>query len=299
MLRFVLIIFVALCGLTRMAWADNIALIISDDSAPYQEFANSLKSRLLGSKWQVSYTDKKLHSLEHYPVDLIVTAGSEALRLVLDRGGRTPVLATLLPETTYNALLKSANRPPPVSAIVLDQPAERQARLLRLLFPKQQRVGILVSDQSINQANTFRPRFAGQGFQIITEHASNEQQVVPALESLLPKTDLLLAVPDSLLYSRTSIKPVLITAYRFKRPVIAFSAALTRAGALAALYSTPAQIGRQAADVINARGARLAPPLRPTEFSVSINKSVADSFGLNLPDEAELLQKLSSGTGES
>lgn len=298
MLRFVLIVILALSGLSRIAWAEEVALILGDDSPPYQEFASSLQESLHGSKWRIRYTDKTLRPLDRYPVDLIVTAGSEALRHVLDGVGRTPVLATLLPANTYLSVLQARTQPPPISAIYLDQPALRQARLLRLMFPNSQRIGILVSDQSQNQANAFRPIFASQRLQISTEHASNEQQLIPALESLLPKVDLLLALPDPLLYSRNSIKPLLMTAYRFKRPVIAFSAALTKAGALAALYSTPAQIGRQAGQTIASRGNRLPPPSGPYEFSLSINKSVADTFGLNLPDEAELLQKLLSSGGE-
>lgn len=298
MLRLALIIFLALSGLSRIAWAEEIALILGDDSPPYQEFASSLQRSLHGSKWRIRYTDKALRPIERNPVDLIVTAGSEALRQTLENPGRTPVLATLLPANTYHTLLQASTRPPPISAIYLDQPALRQARLLRLLFPDSQRVGILVSDQSASQANAFRPIFASQRLQIVTEHANNDQQLVPALESLLPRTDLLLALPDPLLYSRNSVKPLLITAYRFKRPVIAFSAALTKAGALAALYSTPAQIGRQAGEAIAARGSRLPPPSGPYEFSLSINKSVADTFGLNLPDEAELFQKLLSSGSE-
>lgn len=298
MLRLALIIFLVLSGLSRIAWAEEIALVLGDDSPPYQEFASSLQRSLHGSKWRIRYTDKTLRPIERNPVDLIVTAGSEALRQTLENTGRTPVLATLLSANTYHTLLQASTRPPPISAIYLDQPALRQARLLRLLFPDSQRVGILVSDQSASLANAFRPSFASQRLQIVTEHANNDQQLVPALESLLPRTDLLLALPDPLLYSRNSVKPLLITAYRFKRPVIAFSAALTKAGALAALYSTPAQIGRQAGEAIAARGSRLPPPSGPYEFSLSINKSVAETFGLNLPDEAELFQKLLSSGNE-
>lgn len=300
MLHYRLIIALVFSALPWIAWAEEIALIVSDDNAPYQEFAAALQQSLQGSKWRIRYTDKSVRPLDKNPVDLIVTAGSEALRHTLDSALRPPVLATLLPANTYQTLLRSSNRPPssPISAIYLDQPAQRQARLLRLLLPDSQHIGILVNNQSENQANAFRPGFTNQRLQIITEHARNDHQLVPALESLLPKVDLLLALPDPFLYSRNSVKPLLITAYRFKRPVIAFSAALVKAGALAALYSTPAQIGRQTGATINARGTRLPAPTGPQEFSLSINSSVADAFGLNLPDETEVLQKLLSNESE-
>lgn len=280
------------------AWAGEIALILADDSAPYREFAGSLQKNLQAG-WKIAYTDNNLRPAERQPVDLIVTAGSGALRTALAANPKTPILATLLPEYSYQAALLEARAPPPVSAIYLDQPARRQAQLLRLLFPEVRRVGLLVSDQSAPQIASFRSALILQRMQLHSDQASNEQQILPTLENLLARSEVLLAVPDALIYSRSSIRPLLITAYRFQRPVIGFSAALAKAGALAALYSTPAQIGRQAGALISTHGNRLPPPRPPAEYSLTINQSVADAFGLRLPDEADLLQKLlTSGTDE-
>ena len=298
MLRLALI-FITFSLLALKSWAGEIALVLADDSTPYREFASSLQKSLKGSNWRIRYSDSELRPLDSHPVDLVITAGTEALRKTLGKTQRTPLLATLLPENAYQAIVLDARSPPLVSAIYLDQPARRQARLLRLLFPESQRIGMLVGDQSRQQTNTFRQALITQRLQLITEHVTSEQQILPALESLLPRTDALLALPDPLLYSRNSIKPLLITAYRFRRPVVAFSAAFAKAGALAALYSTPAQIGHQAGELIRSQGNRLPPPGGPLEYSLTINQSVADAFGLRLPEEAELFQKLlSSGTDQ-
>lgn len=279
-------------------WAGEIALIVADDSAPYREFAGSLQKNLQAG-WKIAYTDNSLRPTDRHPVDLIVTAGSGALRTALAANPKTPILATLLPEYSYKAALVEARAPPLVSAIYLDQPARRQARLLRLLFPELRSVGLLVSDQSPQQIAPFRSAMVLQRMQLLTEQASSEQQILPALENLLSRSEVLLAVPDALIYSRSSIRPLLITAYRFQRPVIGFSAALAKAGALASLYSTPAQIGQQAGALISTHGNRLPSPRPPAEYSLTINRSVADAFGLRLPDETDLLQKLlTSGTEE-
>jgi ABC-type uncharacterized transport system substrate-binding protein len=296
MLRLALI-FVALCLLALKSWAGEIALILADDSPPYREFASSLQKNLKAG-WRINYTDNDLRPLDRFPVDLVITAGTEALRKTLGKAQKTPVLATLLPENAYQGIILDARSPPPVSAIYLDQPARRQARLLRLLFPDSQRIGMLVSEQSRAQANAFRQPLTSQRLQLITEAVNDEAHILPALETLLPRTDALLALPDPLIYSRNTIKPLLITAYRFRRPVVAFSAALVKAGALAGLYSTPAQIGRQAGEQVSTHGNRLPPPGGPVEFSLSINQSVADAFGLRLPEEADLFQKLLSGGTE-
>jgi len=297
MLR-ILLTFALFLLLTPKAWAGEIALILADDSTPYREFTASLQKNLQAD-WKLAYTDNNLRPTDRHPVDLIVTVGSGALRRALAAGSNTPILATLLPEYSYQSMLREARSPPLVSAIYLDQPAKRQARLLRLLFPDIQRVGLLVSEQSQQQILPFRSALVLQRIQLITEHVGDEAQTLPLLESLLARSEVLLALPDAQIYSRASIRPILITAYRFKRPVIGFSAALTKAGALAALYSTPAQLGRQAGALISVHGTRLPPPRGPSEYSLTINQSVADAFGLRLPEETDLFQKLlTSGTEE-
>jgi putative tryptophan/tyrosine transport system substrate-binding protein len=284
--------------LIPQVWAGQIALILSDDSAPYLEFAGSLQKNLK-SGWKLAYTDKKLRASDRYPVDLIITAGSGALRSTLASGSKVPILATLLPEYSYQDILLEASSAPLVSAIYLDQPAARQARLMRLLLPDIRRVGLLVSEQSSQKIPLFRSALPTEQLKLLTEHVDSEEQILPALESLLGSADVLLALPDALVYSRSSIRPILITAYRFQRPVIGFSAALVKAGALAALYSTPAQIGRQAGALVSVHGNRLPPPRGPSEYSLTINQSVADAFGLRLPEESDLFQKLlTSGTEE-
>lgn len=277
--------------LTLTARAGEIAVVLTDNSAPYQEFASSLQQRLKGSSWQISYTDTEPRAPERQPVALIVTAGSEALRKTLAGAPRVPILATLLTEHAYQSQI-GASRPPAISAIYLDQPAQRQARLLRLLFPELQRVGLLLSEQSRQQADNLRAALAGQRLQPVSEFANGEEYILPTLEALLQRSEVLLALPDPLLYSRNTIKAILITSYRHRRPVIAFSPAMVKAGALAALHSTPQQIGRQAADMLITNGARLPAPSGPSKFSIDINRSVADAFGLRLPEESDLFQKL-------
>jgi len=279
-------------------WAGQLALILTDNNAPYLEFASSLQNNLK-SGWKLAYTDKTLRSTESHPVDLIITVGSTALRSTLAGNPKTPILATLLPEHSYQSILAEARTPPPVSAIYLDQPPARLTRLIRLLLPDVRRVGIMVGEQSRQQLPAFRSVLAQQKLQLVSEQVDSEAQILPALEGLLANSEVLLALPDSLVYSRTSIRPVLMTALRYRRPVIGFSSAIAKAGALVALYSTPAQIGRQAGALLSTHGARLPPPRGPAEYSLNINKSVAEAFGLRLPEESELFQKLlTSGTEE-
>lgn len=72
-----------------------------------------------------------------------------------------------------------------------------------------------------------------------------------------------------------------------------------KAGALLALYSTPAQIGQQAGEVARqglASGS-LQPPAAPRHFRIGTNPYVARSLGISLEDASVLQERLERAEG--
>ena len=111
--------------------------------------------------------------------------------------------------------------------------------------------------------------------------------------------DRLLAVPDASLFNNRTISNILLTAYHHRSPVIGFSPAYVKAGALLALYSTPTQIGQQAGEVARqglASGS-LPPPAAPRHFRISTNPYVARSLGIGLEDASVLRERLERAEG--
>lgn len=289
-LRFLLI---ALCCLPPTLRAGTIALVQSEDNPAYREFSLTLGKALRGTNWRVIQIVNAGEQRPDPSADLIVTAGSEALRETLQYRPAQALLATLLPRAAYEeALQRAAHRPRTVSAIHLDQPFPRQAAFLRLLLPGRNNIGLLVTQQTRSQTGNLRQALSQRNLRLDYENVEQNEMLLPALESLLPRVDALLALPDSQLFRRENIKPLLITAYRHQKPLVAFSAAFVKSGALAALYATPEQIGRQTAAQILLNGTRLASPSGPEEFTISINYSVADALGLRIQDETALYRAL-------
>ena len=285
--RFILILLIALAS---PAWGGSIALVLSENGGMYGEFANTLDESLSGTAWNIASTGlgDTPTSLARSP-DLIVTVGSEALRRTLSRGDSTPIIATLLPRQSYEKILAEHRRTSGrITAIYLDQPANRQAVFLRHLLPDQKRFGILFSSETRNTASQYRQAFAWAGLVLDSEDSDTEKTLLPALNALLTRSGALVALPDANIYHRNNIKAILITAFRLQRPVIGYSTAFVTAGALAALHSTPSQIARQTADMIVTSGTNLTPPTGPTQFAIAINQNVAQALGLNIPDEASL-----------
>ena len=263
--RIVLFALVSLFSLALPAWGGGIAVVLSDRGSAYSDFSSALEEALSGTTWSISAR----HQADAVPplagqADIVVTVGSEALRKTLGRSDNPPILATLLPRQSYEKILADVRRPGRVTAIYLDQPAARQAAFIHHLLPGQKRAGMLLSNETRNIPGQYRQAFSNAGLALESEDADTENTLLPALNSLLARVNLLLAVPDSNIYHRNNIKPILITAFRYQRPVIGYSPAFVNAGALAAIHSTPAQIARQTADTILTHGTSLPAPSAPT-----------------------------------
>jgi ABC-type uncharacterized transport system substrate-binding protein len=288
--RFILFCFLSLIFLSPVAWAGSITLLLSETSGPYGEFAATLGEVLDSARWKISRVGKtdSIESSGQRP-DLIISAGSEAFQRALTMGGTTPIVATLLPRQTYEKMIAQV-RPQRarVTAIYLDHPPARQASFLRHLLPDLKRIGMLFSSETRPLAGQYRQSFKNAGLILDSEDSDTPNTLLPAVNALLPRVDGLLAIPDTTIYKRDNIKPILVTSYRHQRPVIAFSAPFVSAGALAALHTTPAQIARQTADLINSMGATLPPPAPPSQFAITLNLNVAAAFGLSIPDEAAI-----------
>lgn len=281
------------CLAALPARAATVIVISSDNSAPYNEFATALGDELRQSSWRIAVQRPADNPGYSDAADLLVTAGSEALRQTLQRQPGVPILATLLARQSYEQILREAPAAPRrISAIFLDQPPERQAAFIRKLLPGQRPVAALFGPETGHLAASYRHAFADAGLTLSSETVADDTAALSALNALLPRNAMLLAVPDSRVYRRNTIKAILVTAFRYQRPVIGYSAAFAKAGGLAALYSTPAQIARQTAQTLLAHGTSLPPPASPRLFTVQLNDDVAAALGIVVKDADSLLQAL-------
>jgi len=271
----------------------RVWLVLSEPGGAYAELARALEA---GLSDRVELTTRVLESGESWvPAvkggDLIVPVGLKAAQAVAQLDLPGPVLAALLPRQGYEALFnhgQAARRP--VSALVLDQPWERQLALVRLALPKAERVGVLLGPGSQGQKGDLSRAAQQVGLRLNAATVSQASEVFVRQRELLRGNEVLLAVPDPLVLNPATLMSYLISAYRARVPIVGFSPSLAEAGALAAVYSTPEQIGRQLSELIvelaHGRSARPARLIYPRYFKVSVNRQVARSLELEIaPDD--------------
>lgn len=278
------------------AFAARIAVVLSENSLPYQEAYQAMQAEWQGTphEFYVVYAEGLSPSLVG-GAQLVVTVGVRAAEAVAALPLRAPVLAALVPRQWYlrigKALLAEGGRRE-VSAIYVDQPFERQALLIRTALPDVRRVGVLLGADQAGLLHELEAAMQANRLTLVPALLPGDGRLLATLEGLLPMVDLFLAVPDPLVFSSATAHSLFLTSYRYRTPVMGYSRSMTRAGALLSLHASPAQIGLQAAETAVAalQGAtvRLPPPAFPAYFSVSVNDKVGRSLGVPLAPEAEL-----------
>lgn len=286
---------------------EGVTIVLSEEGGAYAQVALKLRAALAeDGPARLPVREISLQALKQgaaLPVEagqVIVAVGAGAMQALAQMNPARPILNVLVPRTAFEKIVQEGrlNDPRYFSAIYLDQPWARQFALIRLALPKRNRVGILLGPDSAELAPLLRAAAQAAGFVAAIEKANSEADMLPALKKLLGESEAILAAPDTAIYNRNTVQAILLTTYRHQVPLFGFSPSYVKAGALAAVYSTPEQIGRQTAEILRQiSDPRLPPPQPPRHFSVSVNPQVARSLALELDDEITLTSKLKSVAG--
>ena len=288
MLRHIVISLLSCAALILPAAAQadalRVRLVMSDSSLPYQQFAASFSKALAASHADVFVTESQ--SVSGSDIDLIVTVGMKASELAAAQTS-APVLAVMIPKAGFEELLSQAASQkisPSISAIYLDQPWGRQLDFLRAALPERRRIGLLHSLDTRIDVARLRQDIARRGGTLSAQPVRSAERLFSGLDRVLDDIDVLLAIPDSMIYSSGNIRNILLTSYRHSVPLVGLSQSYVNAGALCAIFSTPEQLADQAGSAVSlfARSRRLPDSQYPAAFTIAVNQQVARSLGIAL-----------------
>jgi putative tryptophan/tyrosine transport system substrate-binding protein len=290
---FALVLWLTLGGLPVAASATEAAIVLSKHNEVQAAFLVALRSALPQSGAirvrEAGAVGEGYDEAILARADVIVAVGAEAANQMAERSG-VPILAVLISTQNLRALQIRYPRAK-IGGIVLDQPLLRHFRLVRSAMPSAERVGILLGPQSAPLRPALQDAAVRAGFKPNFEQIGDGDALLPALERLLEASDLILAVPDSLAYTPNTARPILLTTYRYRKPVFGYSQAYVTAGALAGVFSAPEDVARQTAEWLaqQAAGRIDLPPAEPPRyFSVGVNRHVARALSITLSDESAL-----------
>lgn len=182
------------------------------------------------------------------------------------------------------------------AALFSDQPLFRQVSLIEAIFNgKPIQLGIAYQNKKYEKilddlSNTF------SSMKINIREIDNVN-IIRSINKIIQKNDVLLSTAENNIYNSDTIRSILLSSYRHQTLVIGPTEGFVNAGALGTVLSTSDQYTLDIIKMVNQyiTTKKLPPSQYPSNFSVKINYSVAESLGLNIPSEEELRMLIPDG----
>lgn len=285
--------------INAVAWS-SVTILTTNNTPAITEFVQHFKSAL-----DEANADIKLYQASNengltvsIPQDtLVVAVGTQALNYASNLDERTPVLGLLVPKLSYEKILRESGRKSrDFSAIYLDQPFERQISLIKKVFPNAKAISVILGPSSQFNSNDIQQSAKIHNIAVNIQLVEKTEDIQSVLNASLSDKSPILAVPDALVFNRETAQTFLLSSYRHRVPLIGFSQSYVNSGSIAATFSSPKQIGTEAANLIshlvNEKRSDLPAAQFPKLFSIDFNQRVARALGVFVPDETTILEAM-------
>lgn len=272
----------------------KVTILVSSENSAYQIVVNTIRKHL---KSNIEIEEFSLGSIDSIstPPQLLLTVGSAALKSALVKFPDPPLIASFLPRRVFEELLTSTPRTQKnTTAIFIDQSMLRQLTLARLITPNGTTIGTVFGTSSISEKQRLYQAAKQTNFSVKSVLLNNDDNPVNILQPIIKKTDIFLALPDQAAFNRASAKWSLFIALKSKTPLLGFSEKYVDAGALAAVYSSPEQIGKHTAETLDnfLTTGELPHSAHPKYFTVKTNQKSARTIQIELPINDALQHQL-------
>lgn len=298
-----LVCFVLLTIPASNAFSNNILILKSSNSDYYNKTEAAFLVQLKKLKGNHTITSQVISevtpklvtaTVANKKIDTILSIGTAATEFAIQKEPpQLPIIATFLSKTASEKILKQAkNRH--LEIIYIDQPLSRYIHLANIISPKAKKVGTVFSSISIEKRGNFDTYLASYKKTAVSETLSPDANPLAVISPVVKDSDIFVAIPDQSIVNRSIAKWALYLTFHQKKPLVGFSAAYTRSGAVASLYSSPQNMGTAAAELLQ-RGItknNIHSMAYPADFTVSTNNKVAKAIGIAMPTTADLKQQL-------
>lgn len=275
---------------------ENILIIYNKRNNNYKTAADDLQKHFR------KQSSLKIHSLDISKIkadtldahDLIIALGTLATQAAIKTNTRSKIVSAFIPRISFETLRHQYARANNITALILDQPFSRRMAYIRQFAPHTKTVGVILGPATERYRTELMQAAADNHFKLMIESIKNEDELFRTLEKVLSNADILLPIIDPLVFNRKNAQTILLTAYRYKKPILGISTGYLKAGALAAIFSTPQQLTEQLIEEIEAisHGKHLHRHLVfPNRFAIDINRKIAPAFNMGMHMDLEKMKK--------
>lgn len=230
---------------------------------------------------------------QHSQVDkprAIITLGQKAALIKQQVQPDIPIIESYITKIQLEHSPQTRKR----YSLLLNQPLSRYIQFTKLLLATE-KIGLLNSIKNKFESSQLKQLSREWDVEINQRVLSDQQNPVSHVRKLLQENDVLLSLPDPGIYNQQTLKGILLSSYRLGKPLISYSPAHVKSGALAAIYTSPEQIGKQLAELLqkllNSRR-NDQQTFYANDFKIITNQQVANSLDLDIPAAAIIEQQL-------
>ncbi len=228
--------------------------------------------------------------------NVVITLGANSANKISSQSPNQLVINAYI---TLEQAAQFQHRNANIIAVLLNQPLERYLAFSHHLLNLETIGTISRSSPALN--NRQRKILRNLNLELDQyQLGGTNKRLLATIRQLTKKNQALLMLPDQSIYNRDTLKGILLTTYRSRTPVISYSPGHVKSGALAAIYSSPVDIGQHLAHLINQHHSGKLNTnnkmLYAEYYSIVTNQRVARSLGLNLTSEDKLRQLIDATT---
>jgi putative tryptophan/tyrosine transport system substrate-binding protein len=222
---------------------------------------------------------------------VLVTVGSSASALAASLG--IPYFSTMVLKEDAVASVESKE---PLSTVTLDIAPKAVFTRIRRLFPTRRRIAVLRQRGQLEPAaEELRSEAAALGLSLELVDCDSPKELLCALRKLRGRADLVWCLPNRALYEPALVHALILVSIRQRLPLVGFSEAFVKAGALVGFLPDYRDIGDQAAALVLAyrSGQPLGRKEHPRNVRTMVNERVARVLGIEIkagPGEVEFVK---------
>ncbi len=249
-------------------------IVTADDTGLTRRIAEDLTKRMVpifgGYRTELAQQRRMVY----------IAIGPDALRNVASKKCDCVIIAAYTSSQVWRSITSALPQACVLSmtAIYAEPAPADQLRLVSLLYKRPVKVAAIVSGET----GFLRPSLIGPVE--VSEYAEGDD--INNVLNRVGRSQVLLAMPDRIIYNTENFRNILLSTYRHNQGVIGFSADMVKAGALASTYSDVQHINAHVADIATdyVLTGELAPPQFPRYFSTIVNEGVARSLQVPVDD---------------
>jgi putative ABC transport system substrate-binding protein len=281
----------------------KIAVFKSRDVLPYNEAASGFRKSLEEKGITPELTVYDMHGSEEEGARiceeiksrnpaLVLTLGSEATRAAQVKINTVPIIFTVVLDPLASGFVENMQKPGSnLTGVAMEIPPCTQFRTLKEIMPGARRIGFIFDEDKLTKVAQMAKEAAEKlNLELVTFPIHSQQELPRVLRNIPGRVDVLWTVVDSTVYTKNSLKYILLFALRNKMPVIGYSRSMVKAGALFTLVCDYEDLGKQAGEmafrVLKGEKPEEIPVEPPRKELLIINQIVADRIGFDIPDEA-------------